>query len=45
MFTSRKQNEYISRQQIYRIFTEAAKNSGVGITIGSETLKKTFAYR
>lgn len=44
LFQSSRLEKPITRQQTYRILTQAAKEAGVEGTIGPHTLRKTFGY-
>jgi len=44
LFPSRKGNEAIKRVQAYKILNAAAANVGIKDTIGTHSLRKTFAY-
>lgn len=44
LFQSSRLEKPITRQQAYRIMTQAAKEAGVERTIGPHTLRKTFGY-
>ncbi|WP_262362309.1 tyrosine-type recombinase/integrase [Robertmurraya massiliosenegalensis] len=44
LFKSKKTMSPISRQQAYRIISEAARYSGIEGAIGTTTLRKTFGY-
>lgn len=44
IFKSNKGSMPIDRSHLYRILNEAAESCGVDISIGNETLRKTFGY-
>lgn len=44
LFKSNKGEMPIDRSHLYRILNDAAENCEVGISIGNETLRKTFGY-
>ena len=44
LFPSRKGDKAISRVQAYRVLTDAAHRAGLGIEIGTHTLRKTWAF-
>lgn len=44
MFPSRKGGTPITRQQIYKIITDAAKHVGITESIGCHGMRKTFGY-
>lgn len=44
LFKSNKGNFPIDRSHLYRILNEAAKECKVDLSIGNETLRKTFGY-
>lgn len=44
LFKSNKGDMPIDRSHLYRILNEAAENCKVDISIGNETLRKTFGY-
>jgi len=44
LFPSKKTNEPMTRQQVYRILNEAASKAGIQHPVGMTTLRKTFGY-
>jgi len=44
LFPSKKTNEPMTRQQVYRILNEAASKVGIQHPVGMTTLRKTFGY-